>query len=742
MRRTARSAIFSSMVAILAACGGGSLTPTPAPSPAETPTPTPAPTPTPVPTSTPAPSPSPEPALTRVANPACVAPANAAEIGEYALEPLFDNPMLSGLVGMKQAPGDNAHWYALLRGGEIRQFGPDLGSGSGESFLTLEGVQSNGEMGLLGFAFDPDYDKNGLLYVSYNDEDNGGASTISRLEVNGDTVDTASELPLLVLDQPASNHNGGDLHFGPDGHLYASFGDGGGADDQFHHGQNTQSWHGAVLRLDVSDTQATQYRIPDDNPFVGSSNVLPEIYAYGLRNPWRFSFDQVSGDLWLADVGQDRWEEVNRVRAGDNLGWPIMEGEECFQSSTCDTLGLTLPEAVYPLNDGQCAVSGGYVYRASRLSELNGYYLYGDYCSGRIWALDTAGKEAEPLLVADAHFNIGGFAQGHDGDVYVLNLNGSAGNGVMRLVRSEEPESAALPERLSETGCYDDTATQRWDEAVVPYSVNSALWSDGAEKRRGFALPDGQQLAFDAQGDALFPVGAVLIKEFYDNDTVLETRLFMRHQSGWAGYSYAWLEDQSDAMLLDGASSRAVSDFVHYFPSPAECQQCHTEAAQSVLGVELAQLDASYTYPTSGRSANQIDTLFAGGFADGAPPSERSQPLVALDDSSASLALRARSYLHSNCAGCHRPNGAGGGLDLRFTTALSDTGACDQVPASGDLDIENARVLAPSAPERSVLLARMQSLDEHRMPPLASQRVDADAVALIEDWVASLSGCE
>ena len=284
-------------------------------------------------------------------------------------------------------------------------------------------------MGLLGLAFHPNYSDNGFIYVYYNDADANGDSTIARFHLE---TGVSSETPILTLAQPALNHNGGAIAFGADGMLYIGFGDGGGSNDAFANGQNTLSWHGALLRIDVD--QEAPYTIPADNPFALDNNFLPEIYAWGLRNPWRWSFDPANGDLWLADVGQNRIEEVNLVNSGDNLGWPIMEGSECFESANCDTTGLTLPVTEYDHSDRDCSITGGYVYRGSDEPPLAGSYIYGDFCSAKIRrTYESDGVRQSEVLINDTGLSIAAFAQDTGGEVYVLNFSGSAGEGIFKL---------------------------------------------------------------------------------------------------------------------------------------------------------------------------------------------------------------------------------------------------------------------------------------------------------------------
>lgn len=285
------------------------------------------------------------------------------------------------------------------------------------------GSQSS-EQGLLSVAFPPDFDASQVFYVNYTD--NRGNTVVARyqlLDTNPPQGDPASEHKLLEISQPAGNHNGGQLQFGPDGYLYIGTGDGGRAGDPWGNAQNPQELLGKMLRIEVgaSDT----YRMPGDNPFLVWPDTRSEIWALGLRNPWRFSFDRATGDLYIADVGQNTFEEVNfqpgRSTGGENYGWNTMEGSHCFfPAQDCDATGLILPVAEYDHNLG-CSVTGGYVYRGTRYPELTGVYFFGDFCSGRIWGLQrTASGEWDLALLLKSDATISSFGQDASGELYVL----------------------------------------------------------------------------------------------------------------------------------------------------------------------------------------------------------------------------------------------------------------------------------------------------------------------------------
>ena len=320
--------------------------------------------------------------------------------------------------------------FLTLQPGRIMVFPNDQGVASANTFLDIrDQVRDAGnEEGLLGLAFDPDYGRNGYFYVYYS-ADGPRRSVISRFSASQDDrnrADPTSERIILEITQPFSNHNGGQLIFGPDGYLYIGLGDGGSGGDPRRNGQDPTTLLASILRIDVSaiDSEGT-YGIPDDNPFAGQGGgVRGEIWAYGLRNPWRFTFDRQTGDLWAADVGQNRYEEVDIIRPGANYGWNVMEGFHCFDPSrNCNQDGLELPVVEYGRGDG-CSITGGYVYRGTRLQSLYGGYVYGDFCSGKIWALRHDGTQVtEHLELVDSSLRISSFGEDQSGELFILSFD-------------------------------------------------------------------------------------------------------------------------------------------------------------------------------------------------------------------------------------------------------------------------------------------------------------------------------
>ena len=324
------------------------------------------------------------------------------------------------------SPASDARLFVVEQRGRIRivQDGQLVDA----PFLDItDRAGSGGERGLLSLAFHPAYASNGYFYVNYTDRE--GDTRIERYSATDDRnrADPSSAKRILTIEQPFGNHNGGLIKFGSDGMLYIGMGDGGSGGDPQGHGQNRNSLLGALLRIDVNG--GDPYAIPPDNPFVQAANARPEIWAYGLRNPWRWSFDREAGTLYVADVGQNAWEEINVVPARDaglNYGWNIMEGKHCFRGQSCDRNGLVTPVLEYPNPAQGCSVTGGYVYRGQAIPSLRGHYFYGDFCGG--WVRSFRYSDGTATEQREWEFgnigNVTSFGEDSAGELYVLSANG------------------------------------------------------------------------------------------------------------------------------------------------------------------------------------------------------------------------------------------------------------------------------------------------------------------------------
>ena len=314
----------------------------------------------------------------------------------YYVENAFPALSFTDPVGIYDANDGTNRLFVVEQTGKIKVFDNDSSVENSQIFLDIESIveQDGGytEEGLLGLAFHPNFSENGYFYVNFT-RHNPRRNVIARYQVsdtNPNEANHQSSFTILEVNQPYTNHNGGQMGFGPDGYLYIIFGDGGSGGDPLGHGQNLSTLLGSLIRIDIDNPQnGLNYGIPFDNPFIDLSNARDEIYAYGLRNMWRFSWDLETGFLWGADVGQNAYEEIDIIHSGLNYGWNTMEGNHCYPiGSSCDTSGLELPVWEYELYvDGVCSITGGYVYRGNTLWPLYGKYIYGDWCTGDIWAL-------------------------------------------------------------------------------------------------------------------------------------------------------------------------------------------------------------------------------------------------------------------------------------------------------------------------------------------------------------------
>ncbi len=352
-----------------------------------------------------------------------------------ALEVAFPNLSFTQPLLFLQPAEDSSTWFVVERAGVIRAFDNDPSVGDSRVFADLRAFVDSGpnEAGLLGMAFHPNYANNHQVYLSFTVTGSPLVSRIDRFTSNdgGLTLDLATQTPILSLDQEFGNHNGGHLVFGPDGYLYLGFGDGGSAGDPNNRAQATNNLLGTITRIDIDS--GVPYGIPADNPFAGNPTcaqgsgtaACPEIFAFGFRNPWRWSFDSASGSLFAGDVGQNSFEEIDRVTNGNNYGWNIREGANCFNANACVTAGLIDPIHEYGRSEGT-SVTGGYVYRGTNIPSLIGFYVFADFTTGRIWSIDSSAQSlVDSDLLIDSSLNIASFGQANSGELYVVNFGGT-----------------------------------------------------------------------------------------------------------------------------------------------------------------------------------------------------------------------------------------------------------------------------------------------------------------------------
>ena len=490
-------------------------------------------------------------------------------------------------------------------------------------------------------VFHPRFPENGFVYVgsngAYPDVKAGKKTRVTRY-----TVERAApyrfdpKSAVVIIEWLSDGHNGAALSFGKDGMLYVTSGDGTSDSDTNLKGQGLEHLLAKVLRIDVDHAEPGKtYRVPPDNPFVGRPDARPETWAYGLRNPWRMTVDPVTGNLWVGNNGQDLWEQVYLVKKGDNYGWSVMEGSHPFYlQRQAGPTPFVKPTAEHPHSEAR-SLTGGVVYYGTKFPDLRGAYVYGDYSTGKIWGLRHDGeKTLWHKELADSTLAITGFGLDRHGELLICDHRGNDEGGFYTL--EPQPADAAartdrFPRKLSETGLFPSVAGHVTHPALIPYSVNSPLWSDGAHKERFIALV-GAEAKIDAAGQRgwNFPNGTVLVKSFALEGKAgdpatrrwIETRLLTRQDNEWVGYSYLWNEAQTEADLvaaegLDREYTIAVAGTdgqpattrhqTWRFPSRAECMVCHSRAANYVLGLTTAQMNRDHSY--GGASENQLRLL-------------------------------------------------------------------------------------------------------------------------------------
>jgi uncharacterized repeat protein (TIGR03806 family) len=647
-------------------------------------------------------------------------------------------------------------------------------------------------LAVYGFAAHPQFAKNGYVYVTCAidlEKELPKGTRVSRFKVTSmdpPSCDPKSEQ--ILIEWPCGGHNGGCLKFGPDGYLYIGTGDSSGIADQYQTGQNLESLAGKILRIDVDKPDAGKpYGIPKDNPFVAAApnapdgkviKARPEVYAYGLRQPWKMSFDFATGDFWVGNVGQDLWEQIYKIEKGGNYGWSILEGSHAFRPERPRGPTPILMPTVEHDHANFRSITGGFIYHGKRLKDLVGQYIYGDYDTGRIWAFRydrKTGKVSDHRELFKSHLRLVGFGEDAEGELYLCDhMSGR----ISRLIPNPAVGSPdKFPKKLSETGLFSSVEKHVLAPGIIPYDVIAPQWVDGATKERFLGLPGESQIEFEtitypqpAPGSYpgwRYPDGAVLAETIYlDTDKGrrrIETRILHNENltgteevgnQYWRGYTYIWSDDQTDAVLLEDPQGMDKAFSVKdpkapdgkrqqgwHFPSRTECTTCHNMAAKYVLGLQTLQANRAHDYGPGG-IANQLATFeHIGLFTKPLPKKPDELPRIAdYHDAKQGLNLRARSYLHANCSHCHRKWGGGNAeFQLLATLELAETGT-NVRPAQGTFNIPNARVVAPHDPFRSIMFYRMSTLGPGRMPRLGSSVVDEDGVELIGRWIATMPG--
>ncbi len=627
-----------------------------------------------------------------------------------------------------------------------------------------------------GLVFHPDFARNRQCYVCYTLSAKDGrqqnlpqGTRVSRFVVtktDPPRIDPASEE--IVFTYLQGGHNGGDLHFGPDGMLYISTGDAASPNppDPLSTGQDVSDHLSSILRIDVDrkDT-GKNYAVPKDNPFVALPGAQPEIWAYGFRNPWRMSFDRHTGELFVGDVGWELWELVHRIEKGGNYGWAAMEGPQPIKT---DEQGPTpiLPPLIALPHTIAASVTGGYVYRGRKFPELVGAYVFGDWETRRLWAARFEGDRTTQFPeIARPSVRIVAFGEDNAGELYLLDHDGGTVHTIERNVPGSQ--NADFPRKLSQAGLFAPTvgspATLQPAPGVISFSINSRQWQDCATAEHWVALPGESFATLHADAKPIpgmvnwhsfrlhFPENAVLVKTISLGGRRLETQLLHFDGQDWQPYTYAWNADQTDAELVpaDGAELEVAIDqqrVTWQFYSRSQCRSCHSSWSEFALAFQPEQLNRPGT-----DGVNQLVTLTELGLIrrvakDGKPlppfddeSAARERKLVDPTDEKAPFDARARAYLHANCGHCHS-SGGGGAVELRlqYPVEVADMKAVGVRPARGDFGLPSAAIIQSGEPLSSTLYFRMAKFGRDRMPHLGSEQPDEAGLKLIAEWIAAM----
>jgi uncharacterized repeat protein (TIGR03806 family) len=715
----------------------------------------------------------------------------------YTTTPAFGTLPFNLPINLATVPGDTQRLFVVQRGGVIRMIPNVAAPSPGSSvFLDLaalctsrgETLLTNVDRGLMSMAFHPQHAANGRFFVWYSVMAGGqNYYRISRFNVQaGDPnlADTASEAVLIQQLEPNGFHLGTDMHFGTDGYLYVSAGDGGGQNDSRRNGQRIDfNFHCALMRLDVDkrpgnpepnlhasvprDAGIARYSIPADNPFVTANptvpfngqnlpaaNVRTEFFSVGLRNPFRFSVDAPTGEIWIGDVGQDAREEINLAANGANFGWSWREGTIAGPNAGEALPGFTYTNPLYEYVVGNGSfqghsVTGGIVYRGTNISSLTGAYIFADYVDGHVWALRRTPGATVERLTGNAGF-VAFCADPSNGDVLAADIQEGR---IYRLVAGTD--TGGYPTTLSATGLFADLSTLSPAPGLLPYTPNLSFWSDFAIKRRWFTVPDASTLAWAREGAWTYPTGTIWVKHF-DLETTrgnpataqrVETRVLVKTATGSYGVSYRWNAAQTEATLVADAgetidinvTENGTPRVQHYrIPSRGECITCHNTGAGPALSFNTRQLNRAATI--NGFTGNQIDLLRqAGYFANTPEPSNVLPRHVRPDETQFPLEARVRSYLAVNCANCHAPGLAiaPASWDARPHVSLADT-LLIQGNATQNGGNPANRLIVPGDVNHSIVLNRIATTNGFtRMPPLGSNELDQANIALLSDWIAN-----
>lgn len=639
-------------------------------------------------------------------------------------------------------------FYLVERGGKIRSFA-ESGDGSDADLFGDLKAGREGFTNAYGLAFHPDAARNRTVFLTYtigNDLDDG--TKLSRFRFSeSDPPRLLPETEEILLTWRSGGHNGAHLQFGPDKYLYISTGDATAPSppDGLKTGQDNSDLLSAILRIDVDGADAgLPYRIPPDNPWVGIPDVRPEIWAFGFRNPWKMSF-HTDGRLWVGDVGWELWEMIHLVGKGGNHGWAAMEASQPILPELASPLAaVTAPVAAHGHTEA-ASITGGYLYEGPRLPGLKGAYVYADYETGKIWAIWHDGTRlVRHEEIADTAHKIVTFGRGGDGELYYLHY-GNPGSMHRLVPHPDAGRPSSFPRRLSGTGLFSDTAKGIPADGVHEYQVAEPMWEDGAVATRWIALPDKTTITAAPGANpasVIWPRDAVLARTVKIGPRPVETQILHFDGGDWNGYSYHWNADGSDAELVGPAGAEIEVPAAGWkggtryrIASRAECLRCHTPWNGFANGFQPVQLAGFPAFP--GQPARE--TALALALTDATWFEREKSGRLLASRGPGPVETRARSWLHANCAHCHRRHGGGSApLEVNFDRPLSEAALLWQKPTRGDFTLTNAHLITPGEPSQSVLNYRIASMGSGHMPPLGAREIDDRAAALLWDWVRAM----
>ena len=675
----------------------------------------------------------------------------------FKTEELFPTLKFSQLGSIETIPvaqpNEAKRWLISETSGAVWTIQEDAGGPRRERFFDLP-ARTGRQTYTLAVTLHPRYPAVPYVYVLYNiRQPKPAEDVLSRFTVtlsDPPRVDLSTEQEILRW--PSDGHNGGDLQFGPDGYLYISAGDRSAPGDPHHLTQRLDIITGGILRIDVEKSEAGKnYAVPPDNPWVGRTDVLPEYWAYGLRNPWRMRFAP-NGDLWLGDNGDDSWEMIHLIRKGHNYGWSTFEGTHLFKRNHAlagPTPVHTPPVIELPHSEARSAI-GGLVYRGKKHPSLQGQYIFGDYVTGFLWAFQWNGTKAQNFRkIADTRSAILAFSEDRDHEIVMVRTDGQ----VHRLIAAE-PTTAptqGFPTRLSETGLFSSTATHAPAPGVIPYEINVGVWSDGARARRLLAMSNGKPMdSADPSGYWNLPDGSAVARTLELSTSQgpkrVETQLMYREHGQWSFHTYAWNDAQTDAELVreDGETRPApgIPNRTWRFASRGECTICHTTQTNFTNGLSTAQLNRDVDLTRLGRRVeNQLTAWTEAGVLSppGAPAVAALPRKVDPHDATFPIEARVRSYLDVNCAHCHRLGGVGGRAGFQFAESVpfAKAGIINGQPLVPLLG-PDSKIVTPGRPDRSELLHRITLEAGGRMPLVGSEQTDKAGADLIRKWIEQL----